>query len=217
MSHTTKASRHVSGMRNARYGEILLISPGEDGHLKAAVYNTFGLNDCPPEQWNALDPRALAEQFQVPMVFLNGPRFWTIDEVTTFQWGDPTMFDGLEARWVAELRIPAEIDLTGATARKFYVDSTVKRDTEYVLSSGKPVHELIAPGDRTYVLQAYSHTVDDSQTMETLATLGRRLRLPQGWRYRVHTPENDLLVRTVEGDAHVVQDELENTYMLLVH
>ncbi|WP_327327499.1 hypothetical protein OG735_36960 [Streptomyces sp. NBC_01210] len=217
MSHTTKASRHLSGMRNARYGEVLLISPGEDGHLKAAVYNTFGLNDCPPEQWNALDPRALAEQFQVPMVFLNGPRFWTIDEVTTFQWGDTAMFDGLEARWVAEVRIPAEIDLTGATARKFYVDSTVKRDTEYVLSSGKPVHELIAPGDRTYVLQAYSHTVDDSQTMESLATLGRRLRLPQGWRYRVHTPENDLLVRTVAGDAHVVQDELENTYMLLAH
>jgi hypothetical protein len=217
MSDTTKAARHLSGLRNARYGEILLISPGEDGHLKAAVYNTFGLNDCPPERWNALDPRALAEQFQVPMVFLNGPRFWTIDEVTAFAWGDTAMFEGLEARRVAELRIPAEIDLTGATARKFYVDSTVKRDTEYVLSSGKPVHALLAPGNRTYVLQAYSHTVDDSQTMDSLATLGRRLRLPQGWRYQVHTPEDDLVVRTVGGDAHVVQDELENTYMLLAH
>ncbi|MFF0061280.1 hypothetical protein ACFYRC_06990 [Streptomyces sp. NPDC005279] len=217
MSHTTRASRHLSGLRDARYGEILLISPGEDGHLKAAVYNTFGINDCPPERWNALDARALAEQFQVPMVFLNGPRFWTIDEVTTFQWGDTEMFGGLEARWVAEVRIPAEIDLTGATAKKFYVDSTVKRDTEYILSGGRPVHALNAPGDRTYILQAYSHTVDDSQTMESLATLGRRLRLPQGWQYQVHTPQDDLLVRTVAGEAHVVQDELENTYMLLAH
>lgn len=217
MSDTTKAPRHLSGLRNARYGEILLISPGEDGHLKAAVYNTFGLNDCPPERWNALDPPALAEQFQVPMVFLNGPRFWTIDEVTAFEWGDTATFDGLEARCVAELRIPVEIDVTGATARKFYVDSTVKRDTEYVLSSGKPVHALLAPGDRTYVLQAYSHTVDDSQTMDSLATLGQRLQLPQGWRYRVHIPADDLVVRTVAGDAHVVQDELENTYMLLAH
>ncbi|GGW39433.1 hypothetical protein [Streptomyces xantholiticus] len=217
MSDTTKSERHLSGLRNARYGEVLLISPGEDGRLKAAVYNTFGLNDCPPERWNALDPRALAEQFKVPMVFLNGPRFWTIDEVTAFDWGDTAMFDGLEARCVAEVRIPAEIDLTGATAKKFYVDSTVKRDTEYVLSSGKPVHALLAPGDRTYVLQAYSHTVDDGQTMDSLATLGQRLRLPQGWQYRVHTPEDDLVMRTVGGDAHVVQDELENTYMLLAH
>ncbi|MFF3326294.1 hypothetical protein [Streptomyces sp. NPDC002889] len=216
MSHTTKAPRHLSGLRNARYGEILLISPDEDG-LKAAVYTTFGLNDCPPERWNALDPRALAEQFQVPMVFLNGPRFWTIDEVTAFHWGDTAMFDGLEARWVAEVRIPAGIDLTGATGKKFYVDTTVKRDTEYVLSSGKPVHTLVAPVDRTYVLQAYSHTVDDSQTMDSLASLGRRLQLPQGWQYQVHVPEDDLVVRTVAGDAHVVQDELENTYMLLAH
>ncbi|NWF27519.1 hypothetical protein HW130_14810 [Streptomyces sp. PKU-EA00015] len=217
MSDTTKSARHLSGLRNARYGEVLLISPAEDGRLKAAVYNTFGLNDCPPERWNALDPRALAEQFNVPMVFLNGPRFWTIDEVTAFAWGDTAMFDGLEARCVAEVHIPVEIDLTGATARKFYVDSTVKRDTEYVLAGGKPVHALLAPGDRTYVLQAYSHTVDDSQTLDSLATLGRRLRLPQGWQYRVHTPEDDLVVRTVAGDAHVVQDELENTYMLLAH
>ncbi|MEU0395886.1 hypothetical protein ABZ208_24485 [Streptomyces sp. NPDC006208] len=215
MSDTTKAARHLSGLRNARYGEILLISPGEDGHLKAAVYNTFGLNDCPPKRWNALDPRGLAEQFEVPMVFLNGPRFWTIDEVTTFAWGDITVFDGLEARWVAEVRIPTEIDLTGATAKKFYVETTVKRDTEYLLSGGRPVHALIAPDDRTYVLQAYSHTVDDSQTLDSLATLGQRLRLPQGWRYRVHTPDDDLLIRTVAGEAHVVQDDLENTYMLL--
>ncbi|MEV4329204.1 hypothetical protein AB0K02_01435 [Streptomyces sp. NPDC049597] len=217
MSDTTKSARHLSGLRNARYGEVLLISPGDDGRLKAAVYNTFGLNDCPPERWNALDPSALAQQFNVPMVFLNGPRFWTIDEVTAFEWGDTAMFDGLEARCVAEVHIPAAIDPTGATGRAYYVDSTVKRDTEYVLSGGRPVHALVTPDDRTYVLQAYSHTVDDSQTLDSLATLDRRLRLPEGWQYRVHTLEDDLVVRTVDGEAHVVQDELENTYMLLAH
>ncbi|MGW7384455.1 hypothetical protein [Streptomyces sp. NPDC054794] len=215
MSHTTKAARHLSGLRNARYGEILLISPCEDGQVKASVYNTFGLNDCPLELWNALDPRALAEQLQVPMVFLNGPRFWTIDEVTAFAWGDIATFDSLEARCVAEVRIPPAIDPTGAAAKTFYVDTTVKRDTEYVLSRKKPVYALVAPGDRTYILQAYSHTVDDSQTLDSLATLGQRLRLPRGWEYRVRTLEEDLVVRTVSGEAHVVQDELENTYMLL--
>lgn len=216
MSQTAKAARHLSGLRNERYGEVLLISPGQDGQLKAAVYNTFGLNDCPPQQWDALDARALAEQFNVPMVFLNGPRFWTIDEVTAYEWGETATFDGLEARCVAEVRIPAGIDPTGVSAKKSYVDTTVKRDTKYVLAGGKPVYTLVAPGERTYVLQAYSHTVDDSQTMDSLATLGQRLHLPEGWQYQVHTPQDDLVVRTVGGDAHVVQDELENTYMLLV-
>ncbi|MEU2432910.1 ATP-binding protein [Streptomyces sp. NPDC007861] len=216
MSETTRSSRHQSGMRGARYGEVLLISPSEDGGLKAAVYNTFGLNDCPLDKWNALDARALAEQFQVPVVFLNGPRFWTIDEVTTYVWGDVEKFDGLEARWAAEVRIPPEIDVTGSSAKKCYVETTVARDTEYVLAAGKPVYALVAPGDRTYVLQAYSHTVDDSQTIDSLATLGDRLRLPEGWRFRVGTPDEDLHVRTVDKKATVLQDELENTYMLHV-
>ncbi|MFD7440137.1 hypothetical protein [Streptomyces sp. NPDC059909] len=215
MPHSSKAPRHLSGLRNARYGEILLISPDEGGALKAAVYNTLGLNDCPPERWKALDPRSLAEEFRVPMVFLNGPRFWVVDEITAFAWGDTAVFDGLEARLVAELRIPQELGFTSTQSKNFYVDATVERDTEYVLHSGEPVHELLAPGDRTYVMQTYSHIVDDSLTMDSLAVLGERLQLPQGWRYRVRTPEDDLTIRTVEGEAHVVQDELQNTYMLV--
>ncbi|MFD7228671.1 ATP-binding protein [Streptomyces sp. NPDC059881] len=217
MTHTTKPtreSRHLEGMRGRRYGEVLLISPTEDGGLKGAVYNTFGLNDCPLDKWNALDGVALAERFQVPMVFLNGPRFWTIDEVTTYAWGDVEKFDGLEARWAADVRIPTDIDVSGATPRKFYVDTTVERDTEYVLDAGKPVYALVGPGGRTYILQAYSHTVDDSQTIDSLSTLGERLELPQGWRFRVHTPDEDMHVRTADNKATVLQDELENTYML---
>ncbi|MFE7775398.1 hypothetical protein ACFU5O_16160 [Streptomyces sp. NPDC057445] len=214
MSRTTKAARHVRGLRNARYGEVLLVSPGEDGGLKAAVYNTLGVNDCPLEQWNALDAGSLAEEFRVPMVYLNGPRYWAIDELTTWDPKRETVtFGGLQAQLVAEVRIPAEVDPDGD--RKFYVDTTVERDTEYILAGGRPVHALHAPGDRTYVLQAYSHIVDESLTMDSLATLGERLRLPQGWRYRVHTPAEDVSVRTTGGEAHVVQDELQNTYMLL--
>ncbi|NXY95053.1 hypothetical protein HYE82_11730 [Streptomyces sp. BR123] len=215
MPYTSKAPRHLSGLRDARYGEILLISPDGGGALKAEVYNTLGLNDCPLERWKALDPRALAEEFQVPMVYLNGPRFWVVDEITAFAWGDTATFTGLEARLVAELRIPQELGLTDTKSKNFYVDATVERDTEYILHSGKPVHELLAPDSRTYVMQTYSHIVDDSLTIDSLAALGERLHLPQGWRYRVRTAEEDLAIRTVNGEAHVLQDELDNTYMLV--
>ncbi|WP_338677780.1 hypothetical protein V1460_35945 [Streptomyces sp. SCSIO 30461] len=215
MTRTAEAPRHISGLRGTRYGEILLISPdGPDG-LKAAVYNTLGLNDCPESWWNGLDPGSLAAEFKVPMVLLNGPRYWAIDELTAFAVGGVSTFDGVEARLVAEVNIPPETDPTGATPRKPYVDITVKRDTEYILARGKPIHMLHDSDGRAYVLQAYAHIVDDSLTLDSLPELGGRLSLPDGWSFEVRTPQDDLHVRTVDGEAHVVQDELQNTYMYL--
>ena len=40
-----------------RYGEVLLVTPGEAGP-QATVYNSFPLNDCPAELWTALDAQA---------------------------------------------------------------------------------------------------------------------------------------------------------------
>ncbi|WSI45596.1 hypothetical protein OG585_53630 (plasmid) [Streptomyces sp. NBC_01340] len=43
------------------------------------------------------------------------------------------------------------------------------------------------------------------------------MQLPTYWTYRMETPERDLVLRTTTGEAHILQDELENTYMLLTH
>jgi hypothetical protein len=64
-------------------------------------------------------------------------------------------------------------------------------------------------------MQAYSHIVENGLTLDSLPALGDRLHLPPGWRYRVRTPDQDLALRTVTGEAHVLQDELQNTYMQL--
>ena len=47
-------------MRNARYGEIILVTGGPlnfTGH----VYNTIGLNNCPESAWKKLDPQKLTQ------------------------------------------------------------------------------------------------------------------------------------------------------------
>src|ERR1700753_2617422 len=44
----TLVSEPITGLSGKRYGEVLLVTPGEAG-LQAAVYNSFGLNDCPAE------------------------------------------------------------------------------------------------------------------------------------------------------------------------
>ena len=49
------------------------------------------------------------------------------------------------------------------------------------------MYELLTPDAKTYVMQAYSHIVDDSLTGDSLPALGDRLHLPEGWRYRTRT------------------------------
>jgi hypothetical protein len=51
-------------------------------------------------------------------------------------------------------------------------------------------------------------------TEESLATLGERLALPEGWSYRTRVLETELVVDTSASLATVVQDEFENTYTL---
>ena len=63
-------------------------------------------------------------------------------------------------------------------------------------------------------MQAYSHIVDNRLTLESLSTLDRKLKLPQGWQYRVKTFDRDLTVQPVNGVARIVQDDLQSTYNL---
>ena len=109
---------------------------------RPAVYNTTGLNDCPAAQWRSLDPGTLAKDFGVPAVYLNGPRFWTMDQITAHGAGEILSFDGLDARWVAELPIPPELDVTGPPPRH-YRDITIKRQTAWIFAAGRPVYELL--------------------------------------------------------------------------
>jgi hypothetical protein len=58
--------------------------------------------------------------------------------------------------------------------------------------------------------------VDGRLTQDSLPALGDRLHPPEDWHYRARTPDRDLTLRTVAGQAHVLQDELQNTYMRLM-
>ncbi|WP_336113612.1 hypothetical protein [Streptomyces sp. PTD9-10] len=107
---------------------------------------------------------------------------------------------------MAVLGIPAGFDLGGSGPGRFYQDIVINRDTERLFSAGKPAHQLLDPEGRVYVMQAYSHIVDDSLTRDALPGLGDRLQLPTGWAYRTEIPEHGLVLRTATGEAHILQD-----------
>ena len=66
------------------------------------------------------------------------------------------------------------------------------------------------------VMQSYSQIVDKSLSIDGLAGLGQRLRLPAGWTYRVRILDADSRLE-VKGIARVINDEFENTYQLIAH
>lgn len=120
------ATRTATGLRNTRYGEIILVRPAEDG-LRGAVYNTTGLNDCPLDVWRSLDPQRLARDAGVPAALLNGPRFWTMDRLTAVTSGEVRDFDGLCARLVADLLLPTDANVAERKPGGFYTDVIVER------------------------------------------------------------------------------------------
>jgi hypothetical protein len=119
-------------------------------------------------------------------------------------------FDGLEMRQIATLLID-DPQLLGAGGPHPYREHTIARTTVHVFSSGKPVYELVAADGREYVMQAYAQIVDPALTQEQLSALAARLQLPEGWHYRTRALDRDLVLRA-GGVAHIVQDELQNTY-----
>jgi hypothetical protein len=60
-------------------------------------------------------------------------------------------------------------------------------------------------------MQSYALMVDPTLTEESLATLASRLKLPEKWQYRVRKLDQDYVVQTTR-EAHVIQDDFENTY-----
>ena len=63
-------------------------------------------------------------------------------------------------------------------------------------------------------MQAYSQIVDPTQKIGDLRSLGRRLKLPTGWRFRSRVLRRPLAVGAPGGKATITQDELQNTYQL---
>lgn len=196
------------GLRGLRYCEVLLLAE-DTGTYRAEVYTTLGLTDCPQEQWDALDAPTIAAEREALAAILNGPRYWTLDEIVQLEERErvETTFGALP------MFLAATVDLGASLPDQTpYTERHVVRQTIFRFDAGTEVHELTAPDGRRYVMQSLSHIVDDTQSLDTLAGLGDRLDLPDGWSFASRTLDERLDVLSTDGVATVVQDDLQNTY-----
>lgn len=211
---------HFENTRAQRYTEIFAIyGRAIPKKLTAGVYNTIGLNGASPTGDGDSTPQALLDKVTPELVkkdshalggFINGPRVWTLDWIEV-NVGAERDFNGLKARWVTWFPIPKDMDLKkkGST---YYKPVQVERHTKFGFNKGKPVFMLDAPTGESFIMKSLSLEEDKNQTYDSLTTLGSRLKLPDGWKYRVATLDNDLVLTPDNGVAWIVQDDLLNTY-----
>lgn len=197
-------------LRGTRYCEIIPVF--RDGFsFRLEVYNTLGQNDCPPDVWNAIDPKKLARELGAFEVVMNGPRFWVMDSISATgatKDGATKTFEGLAATQRATLSLPFRDLISG---HRPYAVRTVNRETTYLYEAGKPVYEITDDEGRVYVMQTFAEIVDKTLTMDDLAGLGARLKLPDGWTYATRVLDADLEL-TASGEAYLIQDDLQNSY-----
>jgi uncharacterized protein (DUF1330 family) len=195
---------------NYRYCEVLLALPIPDS-LRADVYNSIPLSDCPQETWDALDADQIAMDYGADTASLNGIRYWVLDLIeSNVPLGPPVIenFGGIPMRLAASVEVGEVIDGEASP----YVANRVSRDTVFHYVAGRQVYELEDPEGTRFRMQSFTQGVDRNQQLVDLQRLGQRLELPPGWSFHVSLEDEDFELLTVDGIAEVIVDDLGNTY-----
>ena len=196
-----------TAMRSLRYCEVVLLAPGAEG-IVATVYNSYPLNDCPQDQWEAIDTVQVATDTGAVFVLKNGPRFWLMDsverdssDVVSDTFGD------------VEMNRYATVTITDtATMGRPYTIQRVDRKARFTFDAGSTVYFLTDADGRRFVMQSWSQQVEPTLSEADLADIAPRLQLPEGWTYGSEVLTSDLTVDTTDRVAEVLQDPLLNTY-----
>jgi len=131
-----KAKHMIEGVRDARYCEIIpVVRHGL--RFVGTVYNTLGLNDCPPAIWDKITEAEMRKRFGASMVVLNGPRHSLMDAIAAE--GNTAGGATVEVGGGLALTARATIihGLSGLRTKP-YRERTIERETRFVFKAGQP-------------------------------------------------------------------------------
>ena len=205
-----------NSLRAVQYCELWLFTGTPETGLGAVYYNTSDLNNraskldtCPPGMWAKVDPKGLAARYDILMAYKNGPRGWTMDSIT-LPVGPVETFDGVQARWMGEGKLPKGMAFKGEPPAYHEVES--HRKSSMTFQKGKPVFILEDAQGTPYVMQAFSKSqgpfadLRGPQDSRSQVEAGCGLEVPGG-----HARQR-LDDRDAQGLWWVVFDELGNAY-----
>ncbi len=202
----------MENMRGHRFAEVALFTGNSQENAVADFYNSTGVDDPTPKRFATLDKDKVSQENKAIGAFLNPPRYWMFDEFRVFEAGDDREFNGIKMTWMGVVDLAS---LKKAVIGGSYFAGYIHRDNSYTYNEGSEVYLLDAPDGEVFVMQSYNaHTDEGLVAEESPATLGSRLTLPEGWKFRVKTLDRDLVVSQGKTGklAHVMQDDLLNRY-----
>jgi hypothetical protein len=194
---------HMEDMRGYRFCEVGLITAGQGGAI-TNIWNTTGVCDPAPEQFDALDAGAIARENGALRTWLNPVRHWMFDRLDVWEAGDDKTFGGLTGTWMSAASAAATTRVAGQAS---YDPGYIYRNSTLTFGRGSEVYLLDAPDGEVFIMQSALSEGD-------LAHLASQLDLPDGWGFRTVTLDQDVEVSSAGHDnlAHVLRDNLDNVY-----
>lgn len=212
--------RKFDNLRGYRFEEIDLYARDVIKKLLyVSIYNTTGQNDgddtrdsAPRSYSEHMDPRRIARKYQATAVRISPPRYWALDWFAD-RVGAVRNFDGLDAAWMGNGQA-AEALLSAKPPPAAYRMAPFGRTAIEGFKKGSKVYLLDDPKGRPWVLAAYTSAGVPSASVDDLDSLGDRLKLPEGWKFRIAKLDRDLLLEPKGGFAASIQDDKGDVYHL---
>jgi hypothetical protein len=212
-------SMRVDNVHQVRFVEIFLVGrEAGTGDVVAAVYNTMytpqgipaSKDTAPQVLLEGLNFDHIKKEYGVLGASLNGPKLCLPDWVE-IDVGIQRDFDGLTAAWVAQLNLG---DSATASEKAPYKHTTIARDSGLGWNKGRTVILLDDAEGDTWIMKGFELGLEPQRTYEEFlsALPGVYQKLPQGWKVRVKTLEEDLIERPEGGVATIMPDEFFNVF-----
>jgi len=207
--------------RGKPFYEILFMNREADGsgigNYYNSIGNTFDVSDEVIDgRFRALNAETLKKKYGGDGVFFNGPRRFVANGVTglAFDGGKERVIGTIPFRLYGTFEVPSFDKFVSGPPVAYHV-LVSKRTNRFIFKAGEQVHELITPEGEVYTMFSLSLKVDPNNTIENLPTLGKRLTLPAGWKYRTRTLEKDLVLSSSDDSNPpntIVLDQFEGNY-----
>ena len=206
--------KRFENMHQTRFIELFFgTKDPKTGKLVAPCYNTmYSSNKLPASKDTSpqalvegLDLEKLAKEIGVAKVMLNGPKLWMPDWVE-LKMGKERDFGGMTMGWVAELNLPENGKIDGAT----WGPMQIARDSKWAWTKGTKVALLDDAEGNTWILKGFQLGLNPQQTWEQFLAKGavNYKTLPAGWKFRVATLEKDVIEIPDNNLATIMTDEL---------
>ena len=212
----------IENFRGKPHYEVLIMNrntegPGGAGHYYNSLGLTFDVSDEEMDaRFLALDPEKLKQEYGGDGVRFNGPRRFLVNRLSAlaFDGGKKAMLGPIPMYLYGTFVVPDfDAFMTGTQAP--YRETVSKRNSTFHYAAGEEVYELVSPEGAVFTMFSASLRVDPNNTIDRLPTLGERLSLPDGWKYRVRTLEKEMVLgATYDSDPPntIVLDQFENNY-----